>query len=81
MSESGTRSNSNVKLWIRGFQVRILAVAPKLQYGEMLDAARAFEGCPVIKPIRFNSVVVWKTGMLGGVEVGILLLQPILIRE
>ena len=36
-------------------------------------------GCPVIKPIRFNSVVVWKTGMLGDVEVGILLLQNFLI--
>ena len=31
---------------------------------------------PLIKPIRFDSVVVWKTGMLGDVEVGILLLQP-----
>lgn len=37
---------------------------------------RPAEGCPMIKPIRFNSVVVWQTGLLGDVEVGILLLQP-----
>ena len=43
------------------------------------NASRApppLRGCPVIKPIRFNSVVVWKTGMLGDVKVGILLLEP-----